>query len=180
MQDCGGSMVNQVGERFCRFGNVKTASRFNWILTCGSEQCSSTRNCLFGLVISFWCCMTALMSEKSFLFDRLVLFGSATFSSSLLGWMRGVKLTGLKKSRYPLVRPLLAASYSNGKAFSQVNKTVLYERGTFKVGSMLVLDDYLSFHRLQRGWKKGYQLGCPQWMEAAIFSATKRTLKAIA
>jgi pimeloyl-ACP methyl ester carboxylesterase len=174
MQDAAGHGESTSGERFVGW-NV-TASRFTESLNVQRAMLPNTE--LIGLGHSFGGCMTALMSEKTpSLFDRLVLLDPALFPPRLLWMMRGVKLTGLK-SQIPLVRQA-SRRRTQWESSSQV-KNSFYERGTFKGWEDACLDDYIS-SSIKRDEKGHYQLGCPPWMEAAIFSSYPKGLwKAIA
>ena len=91
--------------------------------------------------------------------------------------MRGVKLSGLK-SQIPIARQARSRR-TQWESLAQV-KNSFFERGTFKGWEPACLDDYIDAS-IKQDEKGHYQLGCPPWMEAAIFSSyPKRLWRAIA
>ncbi|BDX04250.1 MAG: alpha/beta hydrolase [Marinomonas sp.] len=174
MQDAAGHGESSAGESF--IGWNRTASRF--VAALQSRQSSLPNTRLIGMGHSFGGCMTALMSEQTpALFDRLVLLDPALFPPRLIWMMRGVKLSGLK-SQIPLARQARRRR-TQWESLAQV-KNSFFERGTFKGWEPACLDDYIDAS-IKQDEKGHYQLGCPPWMEAAIFSSyPKRLWRAIA
>ena len=174
MQDAAGHGESTAGKRFVGW-NV-TASRF--VESLNAQRAALPKNELIGVGHSFGGCMTALMSEqKPALFSQLVLLDPAFFPPRLIWMMRGVKLTGLK-SQIPLVKQARRRRTQWG-SLAQV-KSNFFERGTFKGWEPACLEDYIA-SSIKRDEKGHYQLGCPSWMEAAIFSSyPKRLWSAIA
>ena len=169
MQDAAGHGDSTAGEHF--IGWNATASRFTESLNSQRSYLPNTE--LIGVGHSFGGCMTALMSEQTpSLFSRLVLLDPALFPPRLLWMMRGVKLAGLK-SQIPLVRQARRRR-TQWESEAQVRKS-FYERGTFKGWEDACLEDYIN-SSIKRDGEGHYQLGCPPWMEAAIFSSYPKGL----
>ena len=142
-------------------------------ITNAAQEREAAENELIGVGHSFGGCMTALMSEQApLLFDRLVLLDPALFPPRLIWMMRGVKLAGLK-SQIPLARQARRRR-TQWESFAQV-KSSFFERGTFKGWEPACLKDYIEFS-IKHDEKGHYQLGCPPWMEAAIFSSYPKKL----
>jgi pimeloyl-ACP methyl ester carboxylesterase len=174
MQDAAGHGESSSGERFIGWND--TASRF--VASLKAQRTKLPNQDLIGVGHSFGGCMTALMSEQTpALFDRLVLLDPALFPPRLIWMMRGVKVAGLK-SQIPLARQARRRR-SQWESLAQVRRS-FYERGTFKGWESECLNDYIA-SSLRRDEKGHYQLGCPTWMEAAIFSSyPKRLWRSIA
>jgi pimeloyl-ACP methyl ester carboxylesterase len=169
MQDAAGHGESTAGKMFIGWNG--TASRFRESLS--SQRTLLPKNELIGVGHSFGGCMTALMSEQEpTLFDRLVLLDPALFSPRLIWMMRGVKLAGLK-SLIPLAKQARRRR-TQWDSFAQV-KSSFFERGTFKGWESACLEDYIEFS-IKHDEKGHYQLGCPSWMEAAIFSSYPKRL----
>jgi len=174
MQDAAGHGESTTGKRFVGW-NI-TASRFSESLN--AQQLVLPKTELIGVGHSFGGCMTALMSAQTpALFDRLVLLDPALFPPRLIWMMRAVKLTGLK-SQVPLVKKARRRR-TQWENLAQV-KSSFFERGTFKGWESACLEDYIA-SSIKRDEEGCYRLGCPSWMEAAIFSSyPKRLWTAIA
>ena len=174
MQDAAGHGESTAGKRFVGW-NI-TAARFAESLN--AQQSVLPKTELIGIGHSFGGCMTALMSAQTpTLFDRLVLLDPALFPPRLIWMMRGVKLTGLK-SQVPLVKQARRRR-TQWENLTQV-KSSFFERGTFKGWEPACLEDYIA-SAIKYDEKGRYKLGCPSWMEAAIFSSyPKRLWSAIA
>lgn len=174
LQDAAGHGESTAGKRFIGWND--TASRFRASLE--AQRKVLPENELIGVGHSFGGCMTTLMSEQDpTLFDRLVLLDPALFPPRLIWMMRGVKLAGLK-SQIPLVKQARRRR-TQWESFAQV-KSNFFERGTFKGWKPECLEDYIEFS-IKHDEKGHYQLGCPSWMEAEIFSSyPKRLWAAIA
>lgn len=169
MQDAAGHGESTAGKRFV--GWNATASRF--VESLSSQRSVLPKNELIGIGHSFGGCMTALMSEQEpALFDRLILLDPALFPPRLIWMMRGVKLAGLK-SQIPLAKQA-SRRRTQWESFAQV-KNSFFERGTFKGWEDACLEDYIA-SSIKRDDKGHYQLGCPSWMEAAIFSSYPKRL----
>ncbi|WP_421846815.1 alpha/beta fold hydrolase [Marinomonas sp.] len=169
MQDAAGHGESTAGKRFV--GWNATASRF--VESLGSQRSVLPKNELIGIGHSFGGCMTALMSEQEpALFDRLILLDPALFPPRLIWMMRGVKLAGLK-SQIPLAKQA-SRRRTQWESFAQV-KNSFFERGIFKGWEDACLEDYIA-SSIKRDDKGHYQLGCPSWMEAAIFSSYPKRL----
>ena len=173
MQDAAGHGGSTAGKRF--IGWNATASRF--VDSLNAKRDALPANELIGVGHSFGGCMTALMSEQEpALFDRLVLLDPALFPPRLIWMMRGVKLTGLK-SQIPLVKQARRRR-TKWESIAQV-KSSFFGRGTFKGWEDACLEDYIA-SSIKHDDKGHYHLGCPSWMEAAIFSSyPKRLWRAI-
>ena len=173
MQDAAGHGESTAGKRFIGWNG--TASRFRESLS--AQRYSLPKNELIGVGHSFGGCMTALMSEQDpSLFSRLVLLDPALFPPRLIWMMRGVKLAGLK-SQIPLAKQARRRR-TQWESFAQV-KSSFFERGTFKGWEPECLEDYIT-SSIKCDDKGHYQLGCPSWMEAAIFASyPKRLWRAI-
>ncbi|TYL49091.1 alpha/beta fold hydrolase [Marinomonas sp. IMCC 4694] len=169
MQEAAGHGGSTAGTHF--IGWNATAAGFADALQAQRERLPDTER--IGMGHSFGGCMTALMSAKdATLFDRLVLLDPALFPPRLLWMMRGVKLTGLK-SQIPLAKQARRRR-TQWESYVEV-KNNFYERGTFKGWEPQCLDDYID-SSLRRDQNGHYQLICPSWMEAAIFSSYPKGL----
>ncbi|RCW99921.1 alpha/beta fold hydrolase [Marinomonas foliarum] len=169
MQDAAGHGGSTAGQKF--IGWNRTAARFVDSLNAQRQQLP--KNELIGIGHSFGGCMTALMShQESSLFDRLILLDPALFPPRLIWMMRGVKLSGLK-SQIPLARQARRRR-TQWESLAQV-KSSFFERGTFKGWEPDCLEDYIT-SSIKCDDKGHYQLGCPSWMEAEIFSSYPRRL----
>ncbi|QUX97707.1 alpha/beta hydrolase [Marinomonas sp. CT5] len=169
LQDAAGHGGSTPGDSF--IGWNATASRFAEALSVQKEIIPKKE--LIGIGHSFGGCMTALMSEQTpELFDRLVLLDPALFPPRLIWMMRGVRLAGLK-SQIPLAKQARRRR-TQWESFAQV-KSSFFERGTFKGWESACLEDYIA-SSIKRDEKGHYQLGCPSWMEAAIFASYPKRL----
>lgn len=169
LQNAPGHGGSTAGKAF--IGWNRTASRLVESLRSLSRQPSGHE--LIGVGHSFGGCITVLMNDQEQnLFDRMVLLDPALFPPRLIWMMRGAKLTGLK-SQIPLARQARRRR-TQWESLAQV-KNSFYERGTFKGWQADCLDDYIA-SSLQRDHKGHYQLSCPTWMEAAIFSSYPKGL----
>lgn len=164
LQDAAGHGGSTAGKRFV--GWNKTATRF--INSLEQQKFALPDTGLIGMGHSFGGCVTVLMSDqKPSTFGRMVLLDPAIFPPRLIWMMRGVKLAGLK-SRVPLARQAKRRR-TQWESYAQVRGN-FFERGTFKGWEDECLDDYIS-SSIKCDENGHYQLGCPTWMEAAIFSS---------
>ncbi|NLQ18697.1 alpha/beta hydrolase [Marinomonas sp. M1K-6] len=169
MQDAAGHGESTAGKQF--IGWNATASRF--VESLDAQRVALPKTELIGMGHSFGGCMTMLMSEQEpTLFDRLVLLDPALFPPRLIWMMRGVKLAGLK-SQIPLAKQARRRR-TQWESFAQV-KSNFFERGTFKGWELACLEDYIA-SSIKHDEKGHYQLSCPSWMEAAIFSSYPKRL----
>ncbi|MBJ7539563.1 alpha/beta fold hydrolase [Marinomonas transparens] len=173
MQDAAGHGMSPSGKQFVGWNG--TEKRFSNSLKSQKERLKSSE--LIGIGHSFGGVMTTLMSERDpKLFSRLVLLDPALFPPRLLWMMHAAKLLGVAYHT-PLAKQALRRR-TQWDSFAQV-KNNFYERGTFKGWEEACLDDYITYATKQDS-KGHYQLGCPAWMEAAIFaSAPKGVWRAI-
>lgn len=169
MQDAAGHGESTPGDAF--IGWNATASRF--VESLKAQRVALPKTELIGMGHSFGGCMTALMGgQDSALFDRLILLDPALFPPRLIWMMRGAKLAGLK-SQIPLAKQAKRRR-TQWESFAQV-KSNFFERGTFKGWEPSCLEDYID-SSIKCDEKGHYQLGCPSWMEAAIFSSYPKGL----
>jgi len=169
LQDAAGHGGSSVTKGFV--GWNETAARFSQSLLQRRELEPSSE--LIGMGHSFGGCMTALMNQLDEpIFSRMILLDPALFPPRLIWMMRGVKLAGLTR-HIPLVKQAKRRR-TQWESYAQVHKS-FYERGTFKGWEAECLEDYIGSSLLQD--EKGhYQLRCPTWMEAAIFSSYPKGL----
>ncbi|BFM50335.1 alpha/beta hydrolase PoxA [Marinomonas sp. THO17] len=170
LQDAAGHGASSSGKGFV--GWNATAERFLSSLSqCIKETPGSE---LIGMGHSFGGCMTILMNHHSDRspFNRMVLLDPALFPPRLIWMMRGVKLAGLKR-HIPLAKQA-SRRRTQWESYAQVHKS-FYERGTFKGWETECLEDYID-SSLLKDEKGHYQLRCPTWMEAAIFSSYPKGL----
>lgn len=169
MQDAAGHGGSSIGKRFV--GWNKTAARFIESLEQQEKQLPDTG--LIGMGHSFGGCMTVLMNEqKPFVFNQMILLDPAIFPPRLIWMMRGVKLSGLT-SQVPLAKQARRRR-TQWDSYAQVRES-FFERGVFKGWESECLDDYISAS-IKCDEKGHYQLGCPAWMEAAVFSSYPKGL----
>ena len=169
MQDAAGHGGSSIGKRF--IGWNATASHFLDSLNIQRGVLPKTE--LIGMGHSFGGCMTVLMNQhKNPVFDRMVLLDPALFPPRLIWMMRGVKYAGLK-SQMPLARQARRRR-THWDSLEQVREN-FFGRGTFKGWEDECLDDYIS-SSIEPDEGGGYKLGCPSWMEAAIFSSYPKGL----
>lgn len=170
LQEAAGHGLSDVDEAF--IGWNKTAQRFVESLeSVGKQQIPHDAE-LVGVGHSFGGCMTALMSaENPALFSRLVLLDPAFFPPKHILLMKAVKTAGLME-KVPIVKRSLRRR-THWDSYDQVHNN-FYERGTFKGWDPECLADYIQF-ALEKT-ESGYDLRCPNWMEAAIFGSYPKKL----
>lgn len=169
MQDAAGHGQSPSGSRF--IGWNATAKRFVDSLRSQKSDLKGTEQ--IGIGHSFGGVMTTLMSEQDpQLFSRLVLLDPALFPPRLMWMMHGVKLLRMTH-HIPLAKQALRRR-TQWESFAQV-KNNFHGRGTFQDWEEACLEDYIN-HSTQRDENGHYQLGCPTWMEAAIFSTSPKGL----
>ncbi|WP_111639806.1 alpha/beta hydrolase [Marinomonas shanghaiensis] len=169
MQDAAGHGESTAGKSF--IGWNATASRF--VESLKAQRAVLPKTEWIGMGHSFGGCMTALMGEQdATLFDRLILLDPALFPPRLIWMMRGVKLAGLT-SQIPLAKQAKRRR-TQWESFAQV-KGSFFERGTFKGWEPACLEDYID-SAIKCDERGHYQLRCPSWMEAAIFSSYPKGL----
>lgn len=169
LQDAAGHGASSAGKGFV--GWNATADRFVASLT-ERLQTEPGRE-LIGMGHSFGGCMTALMNHgERPLFSRMILLDPALFPPRLIWMMRGVKLAGLTR-HIPLAKQA-SRRRTQWESYAQVHKS-FHERGTFKGWEAECLQDYIA-SSLLKDENDHYQLRCPTWMEAAIFSSYPKGL----
>jgi pimeloyl-ACP methyl ester carboxylesterase len=169
LQDAAGHGGSTVGKHFIGWNG--TAARF--VDSLQQQKHTLPNTGIIGMGHSFGGCVTVLMNDqKKTVFERMVLLDPAIFPPRLIWMMRGAKLAGLK-SQIPLARQAKRRR-TQWESYAQV-KGNFFERGTFKGWESECLDDYISAS-IKRDEHGHYQLSCPTWMEAEIFSSYPKGL----
>ena len=168
LQDAAGHGESSPGDHF--IGWNASANRFLHSL---AEQKGLMESKMIGMGHSFGGGLTVLMNDQNpQLFDKMVLLDPAIFPPRLLWIMRSIKFVGLRK--HMTLAKRASRRRTQWESFAQV-KANFFERGTFKGWEDECLEDYI--HASIKCDEDGhYQLGCPPWMEAEIFSTYPKGL----
>lgn len=128
---------------------------------------------IIGLAHSFGAIATTLMLHKQYrLFDQYILLDPVIYPQSMIALMRFLHLVGVA-GRLPHVKQAKKRRQTWASRDDVQNN--LKGRGVFKSWTPASLDSYID-HAIRPNEKGEWQLRCPPWLEARIFSGYPKKL----